>query len=366
MTTAEQFTLLSIGLFTVSVRIGIRWRSAGPANWQIDDYLMPFTGLLFVAKVVAAYLVGAKFDGLTNSYMTPEQRENLSLDSVEYYNRVWGSKIQVIGWSFYAAILWGLKVCITALYGRLTTGISHLELRVKLACVILLATYLGVALTIPCFCRPFHHFWQVSPNPGRLCESTNSPAYVLVVLITNIATDLYLLSIPMPCSPEGAVSGSLWACREIFVAIVVSNLPIIHPLLRQLAKAVGLGAILDIKSKSRSQSCPLQDCAGIGNRKSTIRETHTHPLSAPNGSAWASDEHIVHTSRPEKSAAQDCGSISIAHEVSVRSDIAGERELSSESSGMRGGNWGPSNMASAGVNVPHDRVWDFADPKCDI
>lgn len=76
--------------------------------------------LLFVAKVVAAYLVGAKFDGLTNSYMTPEQRENLSLDSVEYYNRVWGSKIQVIGWSFYAAILWGLKVCITALYGRLT------------------------------------------------------------------------------------------------------------------------------------------------------------------------------------------------------------------------------------------------------
>jgi hypothetical protein len=69
---------------------------------------------------VAAYLVGAKFDGLTNSYMTPEQRADLDLDSREHYNRVWGSKIQVIGWSFYAAILWGLKVCITAVYGRLT------------------------------------------------------------------------------------------------------------------------------------------------------------------------------------------------------------------------------------------------------
>jgi hypothetical protein len=76
--------------------------------------------LLFVAEVVAAYLVGAKFDGLTNSYMTPEQRESLKPDSAEHYNRVWGSKIQVIGWSFYAAILWSLKVCITALYGRLT------------------------------------------------------------------------------------------------------------------------------------------------------------------------------------------------------------------------------------------------------
>jgi hypothetical protein len=69
---------------------------------------------------VAAFLVGAKFDGLTNSYMTPEQRAELDLTSREHYNRVWGSKIQVIGWSFYAAILWGLKVCITAVYGRLT------------------------------------------------------------------------------------------------------------------------------------------------------------------------------------------------------------------------------------------------------
>ena len=69
---------------------------------------------------MAAYLVGAKFDGLTNSYMTSEERANLDVDSQEHYNRVWGSKIQVVGWSFYAAILWGLKVCITALYGRLT------------------------------------------------------------------------------------------------------------------------------------------------------------------------------------------------------------------------------------------------------
>lgn len=147
---------------------------------------------------------------------------NLDTASREHYNRVWGSKIQVVGWSFYAAILWGLKVCITALYGRLTyvqqelsqfmnlipslliadtccrTGINHLELRVRLAYGILLATYLGVALTILCSCQPFHHFWQVSPDPGQLCRPTNSPVYVLVVLVTNIVTDLYLLSIPLP------------------------------------------------------------------------------------------------------------------------------------------------------------------------
>lgn len=148
MTVAEQFALLSIGLVTIMIRISIRWRSVGPSNWQVDDYLMPLTGvsetgilllrwhahrertsahtdlpsqqLIFIAEVVAAYLVGAKFGGVTNSYMTDEQRANIDPASQEHYNRVWGSKIQIIGWSFYAAILWGLKVCMAALFGRLT------------------------------------------------------------------------------------------------------------------------------------------------------------------------------------------------------------------------------------------------------
>jgi hypothetical protein len=45
MSSAEPFTLLSIGLITIIVRIYFRWRSVGPANWQIDDYLMPLTGV---------------------------------------------------------------------------------------------------------------------------------------------------------------------------------------------------------------------------------------------------------------------------------------------------------------------------------
>jgi hypothetical protein len=68
---------------------------------------------------------------------------------------------------------------------------------------ILLFTYLGVALTILCSCQPFHHFWQVSPDPGRMCQATNSPAYVLTVLVLNIITDAYLLSIPLPVRSPG-------------------------------------------------------------------------------------------------------------------------------------------------------------------
>lgn len=45
----EQFILLSIGLCMIVGRIAIRWRVAGPSNWQIDDYLMPLTGVSFLS-----------------------------------------------------------------------------------------------------------------------------------------------------------------------------------------------------------------------------------------------------------------------------------------------------------------------------
>ena len=86
------------------------------------------------------------------------------------------------------------------------------------------------------------------------------------------------------------------------------------------------------------------------------RKSHPHPLSIPNGSAWASDEHILPTGRPEKSALENCGSIVVAHEVSVRSDIAEGRELSLASTRMHRDNWGPSNVASAGANITHNGV----------
>jgi hypothetical protein len=60
------------------------------------------------------------FQGLTNSYMSDEERAALDPTSTEYDNRQWGSKIQVLGWSFYAFILWALKFCVAAFYSRLT------------------------------------------------------------------------------------------------------------------------------------------------------------------------------------------------------------------------------------------------------
>lgn len=41
----EAWTLLSLALTTILVRVFVRWKLVGPANFQLDDYLMPLAGV---------------------------------------------------------------------------------------------------------------------------------------------------------------------------------------------------------------------------------------------------------------------------------------------------------------------------------
>ncbi|XHG05050.1 hypothetical protein AWENTII_008300 [Aspergillus wentii] len=162
----EAWILLSIALAVIIIRIGVRWSLVGPSNFQLDDYLMPLAGVVFTLETVAAYLVKAKFNGLTNSYMTDEQRATLDPNSKEWADRVAGSKIQVIGWSLYAMILWLVKASLAVFYSRLTTGLQNLPLRVRIGYIILAVTYLVTGLSIVLGCQPIHKYWQINPDPG--------------------------------------------------------------------------------------------------------------------------------------------------------------------------------------------------------
>ena len=41
----EAFTLLALGLVIIGLRTVVRWRQVGPANFQLDDYLMVLAGV---------------------------------------------------------------------------------------------------------------------------------------------------------------------------------------------------------------------------------------------------------------------------------------------------------------------------------
>jgi hypothetical protein len=81
-----------------------------------------------------------------------------------------------------------------------------------------------------------------------------------------------------------------------------------------------------------------------------------HPLSIPNDTAWASDEHILPVHEHGNSTSKDGGGIVVAQEVSVKSEVADERDSSPNSGRLRGDDWALGNETSAGGKVPHDRA----------
>ena len=95
------------------------------------------------------------------------------------------------------------------------------------------------------------------------------------------------------------MEGSKWACRETFVSIIVSNLPIIQPLIRRGFKKIGLSQLFSSSGKN-SQSYPLSSHGlhTLTNRGDKKSKTNAAGPSHLQASAWGSDEHILAESEP--------------------------------------------------------------------
>ncbi|KXX80211.1 hypothetical protein MMYC01_204231 [Madurella mycetomatis] len=351
----EAFTLLSLVVVIIALRVFVRWRNVGLRGLRLDDYLMPVAGILCIIDLIAAIYVVTKANGLTNSYMTDEQRASLSPDSQEYADRVLGSKIQVFGWTLYAASLWCIKVCVAVFYSRLTTKLAHLQIRVYVAYAFIGITWIVTTALLLFGCRPMSKYWQINPDPG-ICQPTNSKLYVLSVLIPDVFTDLYLLSIPLPLlwvinislkkklgltalfsgvvfvimaaiirgvviltsGPEGAVTGSEWAIREEFVSIVVSNMPILQSPIRAFCNKIGLGVLF---STQDTNPTPFEGrTIGGGGGGYPLRGPKKNPNDT--AAAWDSDERILcenGTQSPSKN-------IVVAREIAVESESGSFKE----------------------------------------
>ncbi|KAM0490358.1 hypothetical protein ACHAP8_011633 [Fusarium lateritium] len=253
--TVEALSLLGVSIVVILFRTYTRVQQVGFRQLAPDDWLMILVIIPYSIETSMAYLVGNVFRGISNSAMTPEQRADLDPASEEYSMRVGGSKSQVTGWVMYTTVLWVIKAA---------------------------------------FCHPFHRFWQINPDPGNFCQSAASRVYIFTVVTFNIATDVYLLLIPLPIlwqsqipkakkiglmilfsggifvmvagilravliiqNPEtGALQSASWAVRESFVALVTSNVPITWGWLRQKLSPMFSTWLSTIESKYGSRPEP--------------------------------------------------------------------------------------------------------------
>lgn len=80
----EAFILLSIGIIVICLRTYARIRQVGIRNLEADDYLMLLVIIPYTIESGLAYMVRARFHGLTNSWMTDDERDALLPQSDEY------------------------------------------------------------------------------------------------------------------------------------------------------------------------------------------------------------------------------------------------------------------------------------------
>ncbi|KAH9230535.1 hypothetical protein K456DRAFT_1898110 [Colletotrichum gloeosporioides 23] len=268
----EAFALLGVGLGVIALRTYARISAVGVRHLQADDYLMLLVACTYSAETALAYSVGAYWQGLANNGMTDGQRRNLDPNSEEYRIRVNGSKTQIAGWITYSClVLWPAKAAMCTFFLRLTEGLHNFQKRIYGGFALIVITWLTVFFSIIFSCFPTHKNWQIYPDPGNTCQPAISKVNILVTVVLNVLTDLYLMSIPIPMlwfsklplrkklglivlfsggifvtmagilrcvliisdPVNGASQAGSWAVRETFVAVVTTNVPMIFPLIRR-------------------------------------------------------------------------------------------------------------------------------------
>ncbi|TPX07712.1 uncharacterized protein E0L32_010608 [Thyridium curvatum] len=268
----EAFTLLGVGICVVALRTYSRIGQVGIRKFQPDDYLMLVAACIYTIETTMAYEVSVKWHGIANNAMTETQRAWLisAEDGWEYQSRVSGSKLQVALWLIYTLLLWILKAAMCVFYIRLTDGLDYSR-RINFGFIFIICSWITVVFVILLGCFPLHQNWQIYPNPGRHCQPAESRANLFVTLTLNVLTDIYLMTIPIPMvwtarlrparkaglillfsgglfvmgagvmrcveiiynPATDALQTSSWGCRETFIAIVTTNMPMVVPLLRK-------------------------------------------------------------------------------------------------------------------------------------
>ncbi|EJP64211.1 integral membrane protein, putative [Beauveria bassiana ARSEF 2860] len=120
------------------------------------------------------------------------------LSTQQLHKKSIASGLVLLSRFFYAATLWVLKCAILEFLRRIT-GItwqrSYQTTMVALRWT-LLATFIAVVISDLAECRPFHHYWQVLPDPGGQCRQ--GYVQLLTMATCNVLTDLLLVIFPIP------------------------------------------------------------------------------------------------------------------------------------------------------------------------
>ncbi|KAI1636635.1 hypothetical protein F4809DRAFT_372667 [Biscogniauxia mediterranea] len=256
----QSWSLYSVGMLFIVLRLyGRARRLGGVTNFQIDDYLMMLASVLYTALIVCLNVIAQ--GGGSNLY-PPELEGTFTPEEIQ--ERVYGSKIVVVSEQAMLNCIYTIKVCMLIMYTRLTLGLTQ-QKAVRYLGVYVAMGWMASEVAFFTACMPFEGYWGMPP-PNPQC--TTLQYYAIVTGCFNISSDLLMLGIPIPLvlgmnmpwrrkvvlllifglglfviiaalltkifnlTNIWDPGYMLWYVREASVAVYVSNLPMMWPLLR--------------------------------------------------------------------------------------------------------------------------------------
>ncbi|KAI5463388.1 hypothetical protein BGZ63DRAFT_422749 [Mariannaea sp. PMI_226] len=258
----EIWTLYGFGTLMIAARVFARTKFVGIRGYRPDDYLVWFVWMLYTSISVLAHIFIVRVQGKHTSLLTPEQRETLTPAESKPWE--YGSQIFLAGFFAYVIILWTLKLNMLFFYQHLVRGL-WMERAILPVMILVGVSLIAVTLTFTLMCIPFHKLWQVFPDPKGSCVPQNRVIF-FTVLVLNLVTDFCIIIIPLPViatmqtcilrkislffllglgifcmiaailrvvfifnlNQEGL--SALWTIREDFIAIFVSQAPMVYPI----------------------------------------------------------------------------------------------------------------------------------------
>ncbi|KAJ0120454.1 hypothetical protein J7T55_015181 [Diaporthe amygdali] len=227
----EVWGLQGVAYVVVVLRYYSRIVTLGWGKLALDDYLIALATLVYTAESTAAYYVVAYWKGLANNGMSDQDRIELDPSSEEWLIRVNGSKTHVIGLLLYMTLLWLLKGCWVVYYLRLTDGLPSQKFLTK---------------------------WAMLAGDSDPAQS------------------------------------GYWSVRESFVSFVLTNMPMLYPLLKSFLEKIGTTMGFTNNNGESGRATGSGQAYRLGSYPDQHKKTKNRdPNPVPEETRYGSNEHIV-------------------------------------------------------------------------
>ncbi|ETS79912.1 hypothetical protein PFICI_07441 [Pestalotiopsis fici W106-1] len=257
---AEVWGLYGVGCLLLTLRFFVRVKTVGFMGMRGDDFFALLVLIFYTLDAATVHVV--YYAGTNVEASVLQTTQTLSAEDIASYE--FGSKVELVAWYSYTALIWALKGTMLCFFHRMTTGLWQHRL-VKWISYVSVASYVAVFLTITFGCFPTSKNWQVVPDPGLKC--TFKMQNFLVAVVLNVITDAAILCIPLPllwtlqvplkkkiviglllCSGLFVITAAIirvvltlgahpsalnvnrWGVRETIVGIITVNIPILRPM----------------------------------------------------------------------------------------------------------------------------------------